>query len=173
MMTNKPGNAIKRYTVYSIRISLSLTLPQNSSLVFVITSLFLTRSSLVLYMSRTETSEQYFPADPLEDVDASQYSGGENYSQWYSEGQDSTFEDASRDLFLRRPVIPHSELNCIRNVRPKKKTYNQEKDVKTAHGNEVPINRHKLSSIPPNTDPYELVKLVRKGWTLSKVDLIL
>ena len=114
-----------------------------------------------------DKGSQHFPADPLADVETDYQFSSDNYSGWLSD-QKSTFENASKDLLHRRPMIPHSELNCVRSVRPK--PVKAAADASSSPPRRViPMNRHKLSSIPPKTDPYELVKLVRRGWTLSKV----
>jgi hypothetical protein len=110
------------------------------------------------------SADVYFPADPLADVDPNQYSS-DNYSQWFSEAEGS-FEEASKEILSRRPMIPHSDLTCIRRVPPRKRPENDSLNTDPSMR-----NKQKLGAISTKSDPYDMVKLVRKGWTLSKVNV--
>lgn len=117
-------------------------------------------------------SQQFkeFPLDPLEDV--TPLADGESslgYSL-YSSNTQKSFNLASKDLAQLRPTIPSSEISVVR-ILPK--TMKVSKEDKQDKGpitkRSTSFNQHKLEQLPPKTDPYELVKLCRQGWTLSKV----
>jgi hypothetical protein len=105
-----------------------------------------------------------FPLDPLDDLPPLTAGGSSVGFSLDSAATQASFEIASRELLHQRPMLPHSEMNVVR-IRPKKSP--PKKPIQSALGSE--INQHKLEQLPPKSDPYELVKLCRQGWTLSKV----
>jgi hypothetical protein len=122
-------------------------------------------------MSQSQYSSSQFPLDPLEDLpplNEGELSVGFSFSSGQTQ---ATFEAASRELRQQRPALPHSEISVVR-ILPKKSSPKKERVNQSHSGQSMlgsTINQHKLDQLPPKSDPYELVKLCRQGWTLSKV----
>jgi hypothetical protein len=121
-------------------------------------------------VAMSQFSSSQFPMDPLEDLPPLT-EGESSVGFSFASGQTQvTFEAASRELRQLRPALPHSEINVVR-ILPKKSPPKKE-IVSQSQSQSVlgsTINQHKLEQLPPKSDPYELVKLCRQGWTLSKV----
>ena len=123
------------------------------------------------------SSINQFPIDPLEDIES--YKEEEGYEGSFSSKiSQNSFEFASKDFLKQRPIIPSSELNIIKKISKQSlpppltlssSTFTPRKGKEKSSISMTNINSHKLEQLPPKSDPYELVKLCRQGWTLSKV----
>lgn len=118
----------------------------------------------------SQHSFSQFPVDPLEDLPPLSMGEASVGFSFVSGETQATFEAASRELRQQRPVLPHSEINVVR-ILPKKPSPKKGKDYHSQSQSEFgsAMNQHKLEQLPPKSDPYELVRLCRQGWTLSKV----
>jgi hypothetical protein len=119
-------------------------------------------------MPQKSLSLSSFPTDPLEGV------GGDIDISIFSDSQ-MTFEAASRDFLHQRPLFPHSDMIVSRKNTQEESSKKFSASNLRVDSHSPPhflgsnVNQHKLEQLPPKSDPYELVKLCRQGWTLSKV----